>query len=515
MAIKDLYGMGKGGAQVVDLRSVDAMVQNQAEANRKRNEAKAQKRATMISAIDSQLGKLKNTAWYGVSGKDRDYIDKLKSDAKIWMTKTYDTHGEAAFLDNPELKREFDEKAAFIEAENGRSHASIKQADLMLTKSQKNAEDIDTETGAAFDKWMDLPSEVRMRTPMPIIKDRDLTLRELFIEEGMDEEILSSYVKTKRTGAKNQKTGEYNKYEGMRTDEDKYNTTINGLNTNTGGKIFGKANRLAMAEIESDALPPFIDVDGEQVPNPEYQDKLNVTRKRIIEDVAKRLRGTTYENRTRGFGSVEGGDDDEDKDSEVVLGDKEIITESHWSYPGVASGGYFDISGKPFFKTNENLHMVDGKAYLEKNIPKGKKSEGLIPIGTVIDKNFSVRKEGLKGLKEGMNVDIKNVISTGSVTKPGSSKTYKSTSTYSDKEGITKTPSRSKTGKMIGHKLINIKGVETYIFEISDTKGKVTEEIATETLKKVFKKDWEDIKDAENKEKEAEVNNNLATDEDI
>ena len=45
MALKDIYGIGKGSAQVVDLRPINAMVQSREEANIKRNEEKAKKRA--------------------------------------------------------------------------------------------------------------------------------------------------------------------------------------------------------------------------------------------------------------------------------------------------------------------------------------------------------------------------------------------------------------------------------------------------------------------------------------
>ena len=300
MATKDLYGIGKGSAQVVDLRPVNAMVQNRAEENRQRNAAKEKRRSTNAAAINSQMDKLKNTAW----SRDQQYVSDLTSDTRSWMVDTYSKHGEMALVDNPQLKREFDEKVSFIKRQNDASHANITMGNKMLEQRSHNLDDIDYESAKEFDKWLDLPPAERLSTPMPIIKDRELTLRELFIEEGMDKEILSSYIPTERTGSKNPETGEYYKYEGKTTNEDKYNTTINGLNTNTKGKIFGKANRLAIGEIESDALPPFIEVDGEEVPNPEYQDKLNVTRKRIIEEIAERFKGTTYENKTRGFGSV-------------------------------------------------------------------------------------------------------------------------------------------------------------------------------------------------------------------
>ena len=64
----------------------------------------------MAAAINSQRDKLKNTAWR----EDRVYIDGLINDTKKWMSDTYVKHGEMALVDNPELKREWQEKIDFI-----------------------------------------------------------------------------------------------------------------------------------------------------------------------------------------------------------------------------------------------------------------------------------------------------------------------------------------------------------------------------------------------------------------
>lgn len=498
MATKDLYGIGKGSAQVVDLRPVNAMVQQRQAETIMRNQARQKQRATNAAAINSQIDKLKNTAW----SRDQQYVSDLMSDTRSWMTDVYSKYGEMALADNPQLKREFDEKVSFIKRQNDASHANITMGNKMLEQRSHNLDDIDYESAKEFDKWLDLPPAERLSTPMPIIKDRELSILEVMEEEGVKSAIEGTYIETGGTGIKDPETGRYTHYTGNKTDMDAYNSHIDKYSTNKEGRIFRTANRMAMDMIDTNLYPTHIEENGEKVPNPEYQHELNRVRRQVIDDAASTWKKADEKKSRSYYGSTKGLKEEEEEDSGVVLGDKEIVTESHWSYPGVASSGYFDKSGKAFFKTNEQLHMVDGKAYTESNIPEGKASDGVIPIGTVIDKSFSIRKEGVKGLEEAKKVGTKKVISTGSITKTGKPKTYKSTSIYSDKGGITKTKSKSKTGKMIGYKLVDIEGVPTYIFEISDNKGNITDQPADKALKQTFSKEWADIREAESQKEE-------------
>ena len=301
MATKDLYGIGKGSAQVVDLRPLNATIERRNEANIARNEAKAKKRATNLAAIDSQLGKIKNTAWE----RDQEYISGLMTKTLDWQAEQYGKYGEGALYDNPELNREWNKQLKFIENQNAASHSQISMGNKNLEYSRKNLDDIDPESGVEFNAWLDLPSEERLRTPQPIIKDREMSLLEVMDEEGVQSAIEGTYIETGGTGLKDPETGRYTNYSGERTDEDAYNAYIDKYSTNSSeGRIFKYANRDAMKMIDTELYPTHIEENGEKVPNPEYQQELNKVRRQLIDDTASTWKKSDYKTSKSSYGAV-------------------------------------------------------------------------------------------------------------------------------------------------------------------------------------------------------------------
>jgi len=294
MATKDLYGIGKGSAQVVDLRPVNAMVQDRQDAARRRNEAKAKKRATMASAINSQMDKLKNTAW----SRDQQYVSDLMSDTRSWMADTYSKYGEMSLVDNPELKREFNERVGFIKRQNDASHANIQMGNKMLEELSGNLDDIDEESGIAFNKWLDLPPAERLSTPMPIIRDREMTLDEV-VNRDVKSEIEGLQVPKGYTGVKDEETGRITTYKGRATDEAEYDQMIKDYNLNPNSTTFKYADREARKLINEDRYPPYItDEAGEQVQNPKYIEQLNSQRESLIKQSFDKYKKKDYTTTT-------------------------------------------------------------------------------------------------------------------------------------------------------------------------------------------------------------------------
>ncbi len=307
MATKDLYGIGKGGAQIVDLRPINHMVQQRQAETIRRNEAKAKQRATAAAAINSQRDKLKSTAW----SVDQPYIQGLIRETKNWMSDTYANYGEMSLVDNPELKREWEKRVAFINQQNETSHANLEMGNSMLEKRAKNLDDIDYNSAIEWDKYVSLPPEIRLSTPMPIIKDRELSLLEVMEEEGVQSAIEGTYIETGGTGIKDPETGRYTHYTGNKTDMDAYNSHIDKYSTNKEGRIFKYANRDAMKMIDTELYPTHIEENGEKIPNPEYQKELNRVRKQVVDDAASTWKKADQKKSKSSYGAVK--EEKEDK----------------------------------------------------------------------------------------------------------------------------------------------------------------------------------------------------------
>jgi len=56
----------------------------------------------------------------------------------------------------------------------------------------------------------------------------------------------------------------------------------------------------------------------------------------------------------------------------------------------------------------------------------------------------------------------------------------------------------------VGYRFVDIEGVPTYIFEISDNKGNITDQPADKALKQTFSKEWADIQEAEAQKEDKE-----------
>ena len=339
MALKDIYGIGKGSAQVVDLRPINAMVQSREEANIKRNEARAKQRSTMAAAINSQRDKLKNTAWR----EDRVYIDGLINDTKKWMSDTYVKHGEMALVDNPELKREWQEKIDFITQQNDTSAANIAMGDKMLIRSQENLDTIDAESGIAFNKWMDLPPEERLKTPIPMIKDRKITGYESLVEAGADGWIENLIIEKEYTGGKNKETGAYTDYElSIITDQD-MESLAERINTSTDSVPFKTYDRTAFNIIDNTLYPEFITVEGEKIPNPKRQDEQNRIRKELIKRDLEKFRKKDKKTSKTHYGAVK---------------QEEVEPSGFRTSTGLRSGYFKTKNGEGFTLSDEKKNLI-------------------------------------------------------------------------------------------------------------------------------------------------------------
>lgn len=490
MATKDLYGIGKGSAQVVDMRPIHAMQQDKREATRKRNEAREKKRVGMATAINDSMNKLKNTAW----NQDQKYIGGLMQETRKWLSDTYATHGEMAIVDDPAKKREFDERIAFIKQQNDASHANITMGNKMLERSSKNVNDIDEVSGDAFNSWLDLPPEERLATPMPIIKDREMTLDEV-VERDVKSEIAGLQTPIGYTGTRDKETGRTVTVKGKGTDEAEYNDMIDQYNTSTNSSTFKYADRQARKLVNEDRYPPTITVDGEETENPEYQKQLNSQRRELIKESFDKQRLKDYQTSSASYGKAT-----EDEDVDIIEDEAAVTTtEDVGSTKNYISNTYKDESGKKFFKLKSEMYEVGGKLYPKDKLPKSvdlddPKTFYRVEIGSIIDEDQNIRPNE-KGLTELKKKTTTPVIRKGSVSKPGKAKTFRVNKEYRDGQ-VSSTEDKSITGQMVGYEKVKLKSGKTeYIFQVKDKKGNIEDVPATDAVKETFSKEWKKIQE--------------------
>jgi len=371
MSTKDLYGIGKGEAQVFDPNPLINLAQQERDYNRKRNAQKQAKRAVASAAIDTEFGKLKNTSW----SEDQNYVKSLIDDTQQWMMDTYSKNGETSISESPELNREFKERLNFIKGQNDASHAQIKMGDDMLKRSKGNLDELDYETLNEWKSWRELPSEQRLVTPMPIIKDRSLELHEV-VERDFRSEIDNLLVDVGYSGQTNDE-GRYNNFKGKTINAEKLDGMISTLNSNPNSQVFKKADAEVKQEINSDLVPPtIINSQGVEVENPDYRSAIAKRRELKIRETIESKIAPEYMTSSARYApgsdsnkvNIDVTEIEESEDKNIT---QEDIPES------LKSGDYLsaiakDGSGKKWFQIKTSMYEIEGKLYGKDEIPEGK-----------------------------------------------------------------------------------------------------------------------------------------------
>lgn len=389
--ITHLYGVNKAGANIVDLQPVQTMILQDRQFNKRRNAEKQAKRAVMAAGISSQLDKLKNTAW----SKDQQYVSDLMNDTQSWLADTYASHpqGEMAAVDDPSVKREFDERVNFIKRQNDASHANIQMGDSMLKQRMKNLDDIDEQSAQQFDQWLALPPEERLQTPMPLIKDRDLDLSEV-VQRDLKVEAEKLSVPIGYTGTRDEATGRTVTVKGKQIPKEKYDKLIDSVNKNPNSSTFKYANREAVGMINEDVIPPNIqNENGEMIPNPDYIKELNETRKSLIQEQIDALIPAEYKTTSASYSAVkEAKERPEDKpltplskEESGVKVTKDIpVTKASGDKSKVFSESYTGDDGNTYKKTAVKVYKTEDGG-MTTDPKKAKNLKDFIPSGTLLN----------------------------------------------------------------------------------------------------------------------------------
>lgn len=480
-----------GSYVVLDTMPLVSIAQRQQEQNRKNNAEKAARSATGSAKLNESFDKLNRKVW----DRDNEHLNNLIQDTENWMVDTYTKGGETAIYDNPELKREFKSRIAHINnfSQMSRNQQQIGNEQLKLRSGDPY--ELDYESAVNFDQWLNLPPEQRVLQPVPMIDKRLTTLSEAVDKYGKQhlEGLLQPF---EYAGAVEDETGEFTTYEGKRLDQNRLNSLVNSYNTNPNSVIFRTADTEAREDFDYEMTSPTIlDNQGNEIPNPAFQEELNKAREIKIKEEILRQADQAYTKSGRRFTPGAAKKAEEQVEIvEVSPAEAEYTTEDipqvFKESKNLAATGT-DETGKQYFKLKVPLYSYEGTVYTKANLPKGVKPDDTneIPINSWVDKDHNVLPDDA-GITETKIRKTKPATRKVNVTKPGEIKTLNVKEYYNDAGELVKTKEGTAVeGTMIGH--IEVEGKE--ITKIKTKKGEIVQIPTTDDVRKIFKDEYSKI----------------------
>lgn len=463
--------------------------QNQAY-NRKINAGKAARSATGAAKINESFDKLNKKVWE----RDNQYMSELISDTENFMIESYSKYGENSLYDNPELKAEFQSRLSNMKNFGEMSRSQQAMGNKQLEERAKNPEELNYESAAEIDRWMDLPSEQRVLTPIPMMSKRHTTLSEAVNKYGKQhlDGLLTDF---KSEGAIDEETGEYSTYEGKRFNVKKLNELVESYNTNPTSVIFRTADREAREDFDYEQTSPImIDAQGNKIPNPAFQEQISKARAERIKEEVLLQAGQAYTKSGRKF--TPGSAAKEKVEITEVSPDKAGFTTEEipeqFSKNVRFSGTAKDETGKLYYKLKTPSFQFEGKLYANaKELPKGITTEDAteVPIGSYIDKSGNIKPDD-SDLTE--TKDLKTIKATReiNVTSTGKPKVINIKEYYNPKgELIEVKEGTALEGVMIGH----LETKDGDITKIRNKKGEVVLVPTDDSIRKTFKTEYSKI----------------------
>jgi hypothetical protein len=305
-------------------------------------------------------------------------------------------------------------------------------------------------------------------------------------------------------GAIDEETGQFGTYEGKKLDNTRLDNLVDSYNTNPNSVIFRTADREAREDFDYETTSPvMLDEQGNQIPNPAFQQEMNKARSLRIKDEILRQADREYTKSGKRFApssatkeSVEVTEVEEEDASFTTEDIPSVFKDKEGSFAGVAE----DPTGKKYFKLKSPLFSYEGTVYPKEELPKGVASEDAneIPIGSWIDKAGNVKPDD-SDLTETTVKKRQPAEEEYNVSKPGKSRVIK-VKTYFTKDGkeVTVASGTALEGQMIGHVEVDGKPIT----QIKTKKGEIVQVPTTKSVKEAFRKEYEII---EEKKKEKRI----------
>lgn len=382
MALKDLYGIGKGEAQVFDTSRVSDLLAEKRAVDRKAHADKLAKQAVKQAALGSMVNDLSTK---GAHEKDvQEYLGEQKKKIRNFYQQGIVDYGEAGATENVEFNKELNNMVNDFRDDAEWSVSSVANRKKMLDQRLKTGDDVNMEDVKAYNEWANKDFRYRRTHPMPFIRDEEISMTERIKTKGYADVIGGMRKKVKYSAPIG--GGKQRNIEGYAVDEAKFKTYIDNLADNDEDPLRNDIFLDAAISAENEGIKKFIGVDeqGNEIPNPKFLERqkelgremLETTLRPYIKEVG--VGGFTVSEAGAGAGDDEPtvivkGSKEENKIKRIVT--KELPEELKRTITDVAQGDdgnkYFQFAGfstplaeKEFKKAYKEKYKRDFKGTL-------------------------------------------------------------------------------------------------------------------------------------------------------
>lgn len=394
--LKDIYGIGKGEAQVVDLRPIQSMVQFNREDAARRSAAKQAKRATKAAALNSMTDKLKVEGW----DRHNSFLQEKLDGVNEYVMNEIVGGGETVFADNPKKQAELKSRINdFVSANQWSKNLTI-QGDIQLARAGK-IEDMDMDSLAEFNKWLDLSPEQQRTMPMPLIKDNFRSVNKI-LKDDYSKVLEGMADRTVRQGKPDPSTGRISKFDITTTKEVDFSEWKQDIIKDPRNLVNIAAGREADSILDGAGVvgKTMIDENGQEVRNPKYLEEYNRLKEEIIDEQARLYLAPEKDIQTASFAPEHTLEDKDFRVTEVSEGERGFVTEQVPS--GIQKFSQVDkvgeIEGKKYYRLGNPIFIdkVTGDKFTStKEASESNISEGdlrTIQAGTWVDVDFNEPK---------------------------------------------------------------------------------------------------------------------------
>jgi hypothetical protein len=410
MALKDLYGIGKGTAQVFDMSDLSKFLAETRKENRDKAEKDLAKRATKaatLNALDDKL-QIEGHSKHGV------FLQERLDDVRNFATEMYGKYGEEVFVDNPDARAEWENKINDFKKYNQYSKNIKADLKAQIDRSKTTGNEMNAEDVKAFNEYLDLPLDEQMKRGLPYINERELSAVEEFDESSFSG-LIDGVAKEYGYDTAPDESGDYKRISGVMIDKGKYEDLVNTILTNKNSPYYIAASREAIQEVRGANLIQEEIRDpqtGDMIPNPQFMDVVNqhieANTRDLMDNYSPKTKVITsrqYDKRSdktqeeettfTPMGEEEGGFRFEEKlefaDYEVKNPETGEPTGETYKVSDYIADTYKSNTGKGYFKLAKNMWVKDGKMYA-KEVEGGKK----LDKNTVIDSSGNAPEKNEK-----------------------------------------------------------------------------------------------------------------------
>lgn len=403
MALKDLYGIGKGEAQVFNMRGISDLMSEMRQENRDRAARDTAERATKAATLNALDDKL------NVQGHHNHnvFLQERLDDIRNFATDMYAKHGEEVFAENKEARAEWENKINDFKKYNQYSKNIKGALQDQINRSVSNDYKMDEASVQAFNEYMDLPLDEQMKRGLPVIGERELSVEEYFNKGGYNR-LMDKTAREFGYDTAPSETGDYKRVSGVSIDKGRYEGLRDLILENPNSPYHRAVSKEAVEVITGNGLiPPQVrdPQTGEMVDNPRFINAINQYVAGRTEELMdayapkeKVITSKKYDERK-----------DETQEEETVITpmgedeggfrikEKLEVVDKGGKSREVATDLFKGESGKVYFRSAKDMYKnKDGKLTFVKEDAVGP----VIPEGTIIDRQGNEADEKYSPMRD-------------------------------------------------------------------------------------------------------------------